>query len=134
MPINTPFDVAGPGLIFVVLGGGILTLIILTILIALIEGVALTLLRWDSFKRSYLVALLMNTISTIIGAILLFLMPQEQNLWWIIISFALSIVTEGFVLMLFKRGAARQNWVAALIANLASYIILIAPIYYFGYG
>ncbi|HNT23597.1 MAG TPA: hypothetical protein PKM21_04485 [Anaerolineales bacterium] len=134
MPIHLPFDVVTPGLSFVIIGGSILVLIILTILIALVEGVALTLLGWDSFKRAYLVALLMNFISTCVGAVLLFILPQEQNLWWVLISFALSLLIEGLVLVRFKRRAARQNWTAALVANLASYLILIAPIYFFGAG
>ncbi len=134
MPIHLPFDVVTPGLSFVIIGGSILVLIILTILIALVEGVALTLLGWDSFKRAYLVALLMNFISTCVGAVLLFILPQEQNLWWVLISFALSLLIEGLVLVRFKRRSARQNWTAALVANLASYLILIAPIYFFGAG
>jgi len=134
MPIHLPFDVVTPGISFVIIGGSILVLIILTILIALVEGVALTLLGWDSFKRAYLVALLMNFISTCVGAVLLFILPQEQNLWWVLISFALSLLIEGLVLVRFKRRSARQNWTAALVANLASYLILIAPIYFFGAG
>ncbi len=133
MSTLSPFDVAPPSLVFMIIGG-LLVLIILAILIALVEGVVLTLLRWDSFKRAYLVALLMNTLSTSLAAILLFLMPQEQNLWWVLISFVLSLLTDGAVLAYFKRRAARYNWTAVLAANLASYLILIVPIYFFGAG
>jgi hypothetical protein len=131
MPTTILFDVAGPGTIALLAGGSILALCIFTILIALVEAVALTLLRWGAFKRSGLVALVMNIVSSIVGGTLLVLMPT-QSLLWIILSFVLSVLIEGGILMLFKRGAARQNWTAALVANLASYIILIAPAYYFG--
>lgn len=38
-------------------------------------------------------------------------------------------VIEGGVLMLMKRSAARQNWIVSLIANLASYLLIILPSY-----
>ena len=46
------FDVAGPGLVVGLLAFGVAFVIILFLLIALVETVALQLLRWGDFKRS----------------------------------------------------------------------------------
>jgi len=50
----------------------------------------------------------------------------------LLLDFLLSVLIEGGVLMLFKRGAPRANWVAALAANAASYLIIILPLFIFG--
>ena len=46
---------------------------------------------------------------------------------WLVAAFVLSVLIEGCVLMLMKRGAARQNWIVSLIANLVSYLFIIHP-------
>jgi hypothetical protein len=45
------------------------------------------------------------------------------------IAFVLSVLIEGGALMLMKRGATRQNWIASLTANLASYLFIILPLF-----
>jgi hypothetical protein len=47
------------------------------------------------------------------------------------IAFVLSVLIEGGILILFRRGAARQNWFASLIANIASYLLIILPAAWF---
>jgi hypothetical protein len=110
---------------------GFLALLVVDLIIALIEGVTLTLLKWNSSRASLMVAYIMNILSGIINGILLILL-QHNPLVWLPVSFVISILIEGFIMNYFKRDAFRQNALFVLIANLASYILLILPAYYFG--
>ena len=135
MPVYTstlsPLDITGPASGYLLLGFGFLALLVVNLLVALIEGVALTLLSWNPFRASLTVSFIMNMISGIINGILLILL-QRTPLVWLPISFVLSLLIEGFVISYFKRDAFRQNSLFVLLANLASYILLILPAYYFG--
>jgi hypothetical protein len=51
---------------------------------------------------------------------------------WLPISFIISFLIETFVMTFFKRDALPKNSLYAFIANLASYLLLILPAYYFG--
>jgi hypothetical protein len=131
LPTTFPLDITGPGSVYLLLIFGFLALIVVTVLIALIEGVVLTLLKWNHFRASIIVSLIMNVASGIINGVLLVLL-QHSPLLWLPISFVLSILIEGIILMYFRRDATRQNWLFVLIVNLASYFILILPAYYYG--
>jgi hypothetical protein len=135
MPIYTstlsPLDITGPASGYLLLGFGFLALLVVNLLVALIEGVVLTLLAWNPFRASLTVSFIMNIISGIINGILLILL-QRTPFVWLPISFVLSLLIEGFVMTYFKRDAFRQNSLFVLLANLASYILLILPAYYFG--
>jgi hypothetical protein len=117
-----------PALIIVL---GFLALLIVDCIIALIEAVTLTLLKWNSSRTSLMVSYIMNIISGIINGVLLILL-QNNPLVWLPISFILSLLIEGFIMNYFKREAFRQNGLFVLIANLASYLLLILPAFYFG--
>ncbi len=110
---------------------GILALLVVAMIMALIEGVTLTLLKWNSTRASLMVSSIMNIISGIMNGILLILL-QHNPLVWLPVSFVLSLVVEGFIMSYFKREALRQNSLFVLVANLASYSLLILPAYYFG--
>jgi hypothetical protein len=110
---------------------GFFALLVVDLIIALIEGVTLTLLKWNSSRASLMVAYIMNILSGMINGILLILF-QHNPLVWLPISFVISLLIEGFIMNYFKRDAFRQNALFVLIANLASYILLILPAYYFG--
>jgi hypothetical protein len=72
----------------------------------------------------------MNLVTTLIGLCgLSFLFLTTAPV--LIVEFLLSVLVEGGILVLFKRGAARENWLAALLANLASYLLVILPVYIF---
>lgn len=122
------FDVAGPGLVVGLLAFGVVFVIILFLLIWLVEAVALQLLRWGDFKRSAKASFWMNLASTALGLLFLWLVPA---LGWlgILIAWALSVLIEWLVLRRLKPGEDRPNLIAALVANLASYVLLIAPSY-----
>lgn len=124
------FDVAGPGLVVGLLAFGVAFVIILFLLIALVETVALQLLRWGDFKRSAKASVLMNLASTLVGLFFLWLVPALGFLG-IFIAWALSALIEWLVLRRLQPGEDRLNLIAALVANLASYILLIVPSYLF---
>ena len=131
MPTTFPLDITASGSVALLLIFGFLALVVVTLLIALVEGVVLTLLKWLPFRACLMVSLIMNIASGIVNGILLVLL-QRSPLLWLPISFVLSLLIEGFVLMYFKRNAARQNLLFVLIVNIASYLILILPAYYYG--
>jgi hypothetical protein len=126
-----PLDITGPASGYLLIIFGFLALLVVDLLIALIEGVTLTLLSWNPFRQSLTISLIMNLISGIINGILLILL-QRTPLIWLPVSFVISLLIEVFVLTYFKRQAVRQNSIFVLLANLASYILLILPAYYFG--
>lgn len=116
---------------FLLLFLGILALIVVDLIIALIEGVTLTLLKWNSTRTSLTVSYIMNIVSGIINGLLLILL-QHNPFVWLPISFVISLLVEWFIMSYFKRDTLLQNSLFALIANLASYALLILPAYYFG--
>ena len=113
-------------------GAGLGGLCILTLVITLLEAIVLLLLKWGSFGRSLAAALVMNLVTTMIGFGMLVFMKGDAVYLGLLLDFLLSILIEGGVLMLFRRGAARANWIASLSANAASYLIIILPIFIFG--
>ena len=88
----------------------------------LIETLALWLLKWGSFGRSLSASFVMNLASTIVGFVLVALSLNAPDFTALFSAgFLLSVLIEGVILMLLKKGAARQNWIASLVANVASY-------------
>jgi len=125
------YAISGPAAPYLLLIFGFLALVIVDLLIALVEGVMLTLLRWNPFRTSLTVALIMNIVAGIINGVLLILL-QRTPLVWLPVSFVLALVIDIFVLTYFKREAFKRNSLYALLVNLASYILLILSAYYFG--
>jgi hypothetical protein len=122
------YDVAGPGALLALAVFGIGALIVLTLIISLLEAIVLLLLKWGRFGRSLWASLLMNVTSTIFGGVLTAMGTLGYSYVWLAVAFVLSVLIEGGVLMLMKRGAARQNWIASLVTNVASYLFIILPI------
>jgi hypothetical protein len=131
MPITPSLNITEPALSYLLLVFGFLALLVVDLIIALIEGVTLTLLRWNPFRQSLTISLIMNIVSGILNGILLILL-QRTPLVWLPVSFVISLLIEGFIMTYFKRNAIRQNSLFVLLANLASYILFILPAYYFG--
>jgi hypothetical protein len=131
MPIFLPFEITGTAAPYLLLVFGFLALIVINLLIAVIEGVTLTLLSWNPFRISMTISFIMNIISGIVNGILLVFL-QRSPFVWLPVSFVLSLMIEVFVMTYFKRQTFRQNSIFILIANLVSYIVLILPAYYFG--
>jgi hypothetical protein len=131
MPTHLSFDITGPGSGFLLVTLGFLALIVVNLLIALVEGVALTLLNWNPFRPAMTISVIMNLASGLLNGILLVLL-QHIPLVWLPVSFMVSLLVEGFILTYFKRDAFRQNIFLVFVINLFSYLILILPAYYFG--
>ncbi len=131
MPIILPTEITGPAAPYLLLIFGFLALLVVNLLIAVIEGVTLTLLSWNPFRISMTVSFIMNIISGIVNGILLVFL-QRSPFVWLPVSFVISLIIEVSVMTYFKREAFRQNSIFILIANLVSYILLILPAYYFG--
>jgi len=131
MPTTLPLAITGPASGYLLLIFGFLALLVVDLIIALIEGVTLTLLRWNPFRQSLTISLIMNIASGILNGILLILL-QGTPLVWLPVSFVISLLIEGSIMTYFKRDAIRQNAIFVSLANLASYILLILPAYYFG--
>ena len=130
MPAHLFFDVVTPGMVILYLGLGLIALILLTFLVALVEGVVLTLFKWNNFRRSLLAALIANVVSSMAGGVLLIFL-QEFPFPWIIVALFLSIAIEGAILIKIQPGSSRRTWPICLVANLASYLLLILPAYLF---
>ena len=131
MHITVPFAITGPAAPYILLIFGFLALVIVDILIALVEGVVLTLLKWNHFRASLTVSLIMNIVSGIINGVLLIIL-QHNPMIWLPVSFTLAFFIDVFILTYFKRNAFSRNSLYALLVNLASYVLLILPAYYFG--
>jgi hypothetical protein len=128
MLITPLFDVISPGLMLLSLGMGVVALLLLTLLIALVEAVVFTLLKWNSFPRSLLAGVIVNLTSSLAGGVLLIFL-QEIPLIWILIAFVLSVIIESVILIKIQPATGRRAWLISLIANLASYLLLILPAY-----
>jgi hypothetical protein len=128
-PLVGVADVYLPGLILPLLNVfGLFGLGVFLVVLLLLETLVLVLVKWAGFGKALLAALFMNLVSTIIGLILDFTLWDWQLWWVILIAFAVSVIVEGVVLMLMRRTTPRLNIIAALAANLASYLILILPL------
>lgn len=99
-------------------------------LIVLIELVVLQLLRWGNFRQALRASAIMNAISSVVGLVLLLAFPQP-SVWGLLGSGALAGMIETAVLVRLRRGDVRENAIAALVANLASYLVLVLPAYLF---
>ena len=132
MYISVPYDVGVPWVLIAaaaVLSAG--ALIVLTLIISVVESIVMLLLKWDKFGRCLWASLLMNVTSTIFGGVLVALGLLGNSYFWLAAAFVLSVLIEAGILMLMKRGAARQNWIASLVANLVSYLFIILPFFLF---
>ena len=110
---------------------GSLALLVVDLLIALVEGVFLTWLSYQPFRQSMSISFIMNIISGIVNGVLLVILQRSPYIW-LPISFVLAVIIESFVMTYFKRNDLPRNSLRAIFVNLASYVILILPAYYFG--
>ena len=122
MSFSVLADTGGP-ILFAGLG------IVAYLALFLIESIVLRLLKWGAFWRSLLASLLMNLSSTLVGFGLIWLAGFSRlnrlGIWLVLSTWALSVAIEGGVLVLMKRDGGRENWTASLVANTASYLLLL---------
>lgn len=126
-PLFAPIpDVALPGLSM--LGFGVVFFLILYCLIVVVETTALQLLGWGDLRASLKAAVIMNLVSSLAGFGLLMLIPA-LGLFGLLLAWAISVLIEWFVLHRLRPAERRQEITLAVVANLASYLILLLPAY-----
>jgi hypothetical protein len=125
------FAISGPAATYILVIFGFLALLIIDILIALVQGVTLTLVKWSAFRTCLMVSLIMNVISGIINGVMLILL-QRHPVIWLPISFVIAWLIDVFTLTYFRRDSLLKNSFYALLVNLVSYVLLILPAFYFG--
>lgn len=117
------FDIAGPATVaareLTSLEGGLLIAVII-----LLEAFVLRAMRWGNFRRALIASVAMNVVTTLLGYFLLGLLDVVGPLVGLLLGWALSVGLEGGLLLVLNRGHARANWLGALAANIASYILL----------
>jgi hypothetical protein len=102
--------------------------------IVLLEGLVLRRLRWGGLRGAMLDSLLMNIASTVVGILLLWAGGDiafapgslREAAVRLPLSWALSVIVEGGTLIAFRRKAAREVIRPVLLANLASYALVVA--------
>jgi hypothetical protein len=126
-------DAGGP--VIAIAAFGVAGLIILPV-IFIVEAIVMVLMKWGTFGRSLLDAVIMNVVSTLFGLIgvcgFLFNGPQlalpsglAGGILFVLVTWAISVGIEGAVLSLLKRHPRRQTWLTALAANTTSYALLL---------
>ncbi len=105
-------------------------LIVFFLLIVLIESVVLQLFKWGDSKSSWWASFRMNLASAVVVFACLALIPR-LGFWGLILSWIFSFLAEGFILARWRREQKQYAWSAAFLANLASYLVLLLPSYWF---
>jgi len=128
-------DIAsGPAILTLgLLSGGALFLAVV-----LIEAVALRLLRWAPFWRALRDAVLANLASALVGLVIGCVALagssfEPLTLAALIGAWLGSIVIEAGMLKLLSAHTWREIWIAAMIANTASYVLL-GPLFWQALG
>ena len=96
----------------------------LLVAIVFLEAFVLRAMKWGNFRRALIASFLMNAVTTLLGYFLLGLLDVIGPLPSLLVGWALSVGLEGGILLALNRGRARANWLGALAANTASYILL----------
>lgn len=121
---------------------GIVAGLLVLAAIIVIEAVVLRLFGWSLFKQAVRDAAIVNLATTVIGVVLIVLVqprsagydperggrlydpPLVDPTLGFVLSLILSIIIEGAILLRWQRQPARKIWTAALVMNLASYLLL----------
>ncbi|MCU0487685.1 MAG: hypothetical protein MUE67_01890 [Anaerolineales bacterium] len=95
-----------------------------------IETAVYQLLNWGTFQTCLRAAFLVNLASALLIAAGLMSM---QRLGWpgVTGSVLIAVLLEGLILNRLKPGARQLNWLVSILANLASFLILILPVFFF---
>ena len=97
-------------------------------LVILAELVVLQLLGWGDFRAAARASLLMNLASCLVRFAALWLAPRF-GLGGLLLGMCLTTAIEGGVLLRLRRETPGHGWLSAAAANLASWLVIIIPIY-----
>jgi hypothetical protein len=104
--------------------------ILLWLVFVVIETAVFQLVNWGEFRLCLKASLLANLASGL-AVILSMIMIPRLGLAGLIAGVFLSTLIEGLVLLRLKPGSKRLDWLAAVLANLTSFMILTFPIFWF---
>lgn len=89
-----------------------------------IEALMFFQLRWAKLPGSFRDAAIINLVSAIVLALLSQLLLQITNIFLLVGAACLiSILVEGFVLILLRKRTAPASYLAAVVGNATSYIL-----------
>lgn len=120
---------------FLLDGGGaflvVSVLIVFMIVTIVLEGVVLLLFKIEKAGKCFLYSLIVNLASLGAGYIILPLIRQIGNeytksdlvIHWVIV-FAVTVLVEGFLLILLTKKNKEKIWLATVIMNILSYAVL----------
>jgi uncharacterized membrane protein YozB (DUF420 family) len=98
----------------------------LLILMLLLEWLTLVQIKWQPLFRALGDAAIASTVSSVvIGLLGQLILSLENPLVVIVAAFALAVVVEGFVFMLIRKRRAAACYMAALLANVVSFIFFL---------
>jgi hypothetical protein len=95
-----------------------------------IETAVLQFFKWANFQHCLRASLLANLASGLFVAFSLIWIPRF-GMAGLITGLMIAIGLEGFALTLLNPKAKRLGWIAAAIANLVSFLILVFPVFWF---
>jgi hypothetical protein len=107
--------------------------VIFWLLYVVIECAVLQFVNWGDFKTSLRAALLANLVSCWLVAAS-FLLLRRLGLPGMVVGFLAAIPLEALVFIRLKPEAKPLGWLAAIAANLVSFVILTLPVYWFAKG
>ncbi len=94
-----------------------------------IETAILQFVNWGNFQHCLKASLFANLASGLVVALSLIWIPRF-GIPGLIGGLIASIGIEGFVLTMRNRTKKRLNWLAAVLANLCSFLILVFPVFW----
>ena len=107
--------------------------ILFWLVFVVVEIAVLQFLNWGNFQQCLRASFWANLASGLVIGIAFTMIPRF-GLPGLIIGCLISIVIEGFILNQLKKNAKSLNWIAAILANLISFIILVLPVFLFSRG
>ena len=94
-----------------------------------VETAVLQFVNWGDFRHCLRGSLIANLASALVLAMSLIWIPRF-GLAGLTTGVLLSILIEGYVFFRLNPDAKSRNWLAAILANLVSFIILIFPVFW----
>jgi hypothetical protein len=100
-----------------------------------IEALMFFQLRWAKLGGSFRDALAVNLGSAVVLVLLWQLLSMMTNIFLLLgAACVISIIVEGFILILLRKRTSSQSYLAALVSNVTSYIFVLAYVLTFLIG
>jgi hypothetical protein len=106
------------------------TAILFWLVFVVIETAVLQFVNWGDFRFCLKASLLANLASGLVLTFSLIMIPR-LGLAGLVVGVIISTLIEGLVFLRLQPGKKRLDWLAAILANLASFVILIFPIFWY---